>query len=169
MNRNSEKDSPNYTVAVDGNALFFSSAHFITYDGGRCESLHGHNYRVSVSVEGTLGESALVLDFLTLRDHMAGIIEELDHSLLLPENNPHLEVAEENGTVVVRHEERSYAFPARDVVIVPVPNTTAEMIAGHLVETLADTLGEERTRNLTWIEVEVEESPGLAASRGLAP
>ena len=45
----------------------FSSAHFVAHDGGR-EKLHGHNYRLSVSLtSGSIGEDGTVLDFAELK------------------------------------------------------------------------------------------------------
>ncbi|MFL5536256.1 MAG: 6-pyruvoyl trahydropterin synthase family protein, partial [Gemmatimonadales bacterium] len=42
----------NFRVQVSKDYLVFASAHFITFKGHQCESLHGHNYRVGVAVEG---------------------------------------------------------------------------------------------------------------------
>lgn len=43
-----------FKVAVTKEDLVFASAHFITLAGHRCESLHGHNYRAGVVIEGGL-------------------------------------------------------------------------------------------------------------------
>ena len=43
-----------FRVSVTKDYLVFASAHFITFSGHRCETLHGHNYRVGVVVEGAL-------------------------------------------------------------------------------------------------------------------
>ena len=42
----------NFRVQVSKDYLVFASAHFITFRGHQCETLHGHNYRVGVAVEG---------------------------------------------------------------------------------------------------------------------
>ena len=41
-----------YRVTVAKDYLVFASAHFITFAGHRCETLHGHNYRVAVTIGG---------------------------------------------------------------------------------------------------------------------
>ena len=46
--------SGEFRVAVTKEDLVFAAAHFITLAGHRCESLHGHNYRVGVTLEGAL-------------------------------------------------------------------------------------------------------------------
>ena len=47
-----------FRVSVTKDNLVFSSAHFITFAGHRCEGLHGHNYRAHVTVEGALDTEA---------------------------------------------------------------------------------------------------------------
>jgi hypothetical protein len=43
-----------FRVQVSKDYLVFASAHFITFRGHQCETLHGHNYRVGVAVEGSV-------------------------------------------------------------------------------------------------------------------
>jgi 6-pyruvoyl-tetrahydropterin synthase len=61
-----KKEQATRRVRVQGGTLKFSSAHFITF-GGKCESLHRHNYGVSVEIEGTLNEDMMVFDFTILK------------------------------------------------------------------------------------------------------
>ena len=44
-----------FQVRVSKDYLVFCSGHFISYEGDKCERLHGHNYRAAVEVEGLLG------------------------------------------------------------------------------------------------------------------
>jgi 6-pyruvoyltetrahydropterin/6-carboxytetrahydropterin synthase len=56
-----------------------------------------------------------------------------------------------------------YLFPRKDCSLLPIPNTTVEMLAQLLTSRLKDTLGSEGTRRLTAIEMEVEENFGQTA------
>ena len=57
-----------FKVTVSKDYLVFSSAHFITFRGHQCETLHGHNYRVGVTVEGSVDdETMFVVDFSILK------------------------------------------------------------------------------------------------------
>ena len=57
-----------FKVTVSKDYLVFSSAHFITFRGHQCETLHGHNYRVGVTVEGSVDDECLfVVDFSILK------------------------------------------------------------------------------------------------------
>src|SRR4028119_2002879 len=74
-----------FRVAVTKDYLVFASAHFITFAGHRCESLHGHNYRVGVVLEGALDEESwYVFDFGALKKIMRRLCDEIDHKGLLP-------------------------------------------------------------------------------------
>lgn len=57
-----------YHIRVAKDYLIFSCGHFITYDGTKCEPLHGHNYRTAIELEADLDENHYVFDFIALRD-----------------------------------------------------------------------------------------------------
>jgi 6-pyruvoyltetrahydropterin/6-carboxytetrahydropterin synthase len=61
----------------------FSAAHKLLNYQGNCENLHGHNWKVEVSVLATeLDEAGIGLDFKTLKRQAGRVIQELDHSYL---------------------------------------------------------------------------------------
>lgn len=153
-----------YRVRVGEEALYFSAAHFITYGGSECERLHGHNYRVQVALGGALNRNAYVYDFVRLREIVAGLLSELDHRVLLPEENPAFEVRRGRDEVEVTVRGREYRFPSSDVVHLPVRNTTAEQLASHLADRIVATIDQrDGLEGLSDLEVEVEESPGQSA------
>jgi len=66
-----------YTLTVEDS---FSSAHQLRGYRGKCENLHGHNWRVVLSVRGnTLDETGMLIDFHVLRNMLKTTIEYLDH------------------------------------------------------------------------------------------
>ena len=152
-----------FKVAITKEDLVFAAAHFITFAGHRCERLHGHNYRASIVIEGGLeSESWYVVDFAAVKKLMRGLTAELDHRVLLPRDNPKLAVSQEDGCVRVAFAgEPRYVFPAGDCVILPIPNTTVEMLAQYLAGRVRAELGELQVKA---IEVEVEENFGQSAS-----
>lgn len=78
-----------------------SSAHFLRGYQGKCEKLHGHNWRVQVFVKsGKLDKTGMAIDFKVLRKIVGKVLEKLDHCLLneLPEfkkQNPSSELLAE--------------------------------------------------------------------------
>lgn len=148
-------------VSKDGNQ--FAAAHFITYGNGQSEPLHGHNYRIGAALSGPLDDYHLVFDFVRLKRDVELVAAELDHRVLLAADNPDLPVERSaEGEVVVRSGADRYVFPARDVVVLDIPNTTAEMIAAWIADRLLERLADDAER-LTRIEVELEETMGQSA------
>ena len=61
----------------------FAAGHALRDYKGKCENVHGHNYRVQVTVAGEqLADNGLLVDFLELKRLMHGVIEYLDHRFL---------------------------------------------------------------------------------------
>ncbi len=154
-----------FSVSVSKDYLVFASAHFITFAGHRCEGLHGHNYRARATVEGALDpETWFVFDFIVLKKIMRELCDELDHKVLLPLENPKVQVTEEGDAVHVAYEGKPrYRFPQADCSLLPVPNTTVEMLAELLATRLRARLDGMGARGLTAIEIEVEENFGQIA------
>jgi 6-pyruvoyltetrahydropterin/6-carboxytetrahydropterin synthase len=150
----------NFKVHVSKDYLIFCAAHFITYEG-KSEPLHGHNYRVSVTVQGDLQTDEYVFNFVTLKRLMRTLVDQLDHRTLLPESNPCFCITRENGEVTVAAQDRRYVLPESDVLILPLSNTTAEKLAEYLAAQLRVKIG--NTGNLTACEMEVSEVEGQAA------
>ncbi|HPC02811.1 MAG TPA: 6-carboxytetrahydropterin synthase QueD [Syntrophales bacterium] len=61
----------------------FSAAHALSEIGGKCESLHGHNFTVEVTVAGPeLNGQGLLLDFRVLKEWTGAVLDRLDHRFL---------------------------------------------------------------------------------------
>jgi 6-pyruvoyltetrahydropterin/6-carboxytetrahydropterin synthase len=154
-----------FRVSVTKDYLVFASAHFITFAGHRCEGLHGHNYRVAVSIEGALNQEAwFVFDFVELKRIMKRLCDEIDHLVLLPLQSDRVKVVAEGDIVNVSVDGKPrYVFPKRDCALLPIPNTTVEMLAKLLTERLQGELNQSGARDVTAIEMEVEENFGQSA------
>jgi 6-pyruvoyltetrahydropterin/6-carboxytetrahydropterin synthase len=69
-----------YTVRVEDG---FAAAHFLTRYHGKCERLHGHNYKVFVTAAGTeLDDGGMLVDFGILKAALRNVVLELDHTSL---------------------------------------------------------------------------------------
>jgi len=69
-----------YEVSVDES---FAAAHNLRNYHGKCEELHGHNYKVRVTLAGKeLDASGLLYDFVHLKQAIQGVIRSLDHKYL---------------------------------------------------------------------------------------
>jgi 6-pyruvoyltetrahydropterin/6-carboxytetrahydropterin synthase len=153
-----------YHVRVTKDHLVFCSGHFISYEGDRCERLHGHNYRTAVEVEGDLDENRYVFDFIALKHRTKAITDELDHRMMLATRNPHIRVEEEGPGIRVRYREREWLFPREDCVLLPIENTTAELLARYIGQRLLEDLRRQHHYQPRVLRVEVEENIGQSAT-----
>ena len=61
----------------------FSAAHFLRGYKGKCENLHGHNWKVEAAVSSDkLDSLGMVMDFGELKQALNAVLEELDHKHL---------------------------------------------------------------------------------------
>lgn len=66
-----------YTVEVFSS---FSSAHKLRGYKGKCENIHGHNWKVGVNVSSNgLSEIGIVVDFKEMKKLLKEVLQELDH------------------------------------------------------------------------------------------
>ena len=136
-----------YHVRIEHSRLTFCAAHFITFGGDVCERLHGHNYHVAAEIHGPLDGNHYVVDFIAACDSLQEIVDALDHRMLLPTEHPTISVAEspgldegDEGEVLVAHGRRRWSFPRHDCVLLPLSNTTAELLARYIARQLQPAL-----------------------------
>jgi 6-pyruvoyltetrahydropterin/6-carboxytetrahydropterin synthase len=61
----------------------FAAGHALRNYKGKCENVHGHNFKVQVVIEGEkLDETGLLVDFIDVKQSMRAIIDRLDHVFL---------------------------------------------------------------------------------------
>lgn len=69
-----------YEVRVEAD---FSAAHFLRDYNGKCENLHGHNYKVFAHAKGNiLNEGGMLIDFTFLKGSLREVCKRLDHTNL---------------------------------------------------------------------------------------
>jgi 6-pyruvoyltetrahydropterin/6-carboxytetrahydropterin synthase len=156
--------SEHFKVRVTKDHLVFCSGHFISYEGDKCERLHGHNYRTAVEVEGALDDNHYVFDFIALKQRIKVITDELDHRMMLPTRNQLIKLFEEGRSVRVRYKDREWLFPRDDCVLLAIENTTAELLARFIGQRLREDLRQQYGFEADVMRVEVEESLGQSAT-----
>ncbi len=114
-----------YEVRVEAD---FAAAHFLTDYHGKCERLHGHNYRVLAHARGAeLGPGGMLVDFGVLKKALRTACGELDHGNLndLPvfDGNPSAERIARHLFARVR--ELVPSVPLRAVDVYETPTSRA--------------------------------------------
>ena len=111
----------------------FDAAHILTNHQGMCRNLHGHTYRVDVSVRrvpaapGADAPSDMVIDFKDLKNVIEEtVVSRFDHAFIYNETSP---AESEIAAVVAKHGMRAVALPWR---------STAENLARHFFTELSE-------------------------------
>ncbi len=120
-----------HSIRVSHTRMNFSAAHFVV-SCGECESIHGHNYVVEVSVEGPLDEHGMVEDFRTLRERVAEVCRPLDHKMILPTGSPDIRIEDAGDTLIINAGMKRYMIPSVDCIMLPISATTAELLAEYI-------------------------------------
>ena len=149
-----------FRVQLEKDTMVFSAAHFITFDGDTCESIHGHNYAVKAEVVGQLDENGYVCDFIALRDGLAEIVATMDHKVVLPAKHPMIKVVDDGKEVLVTFEQKRWVFPSEDCRILPIANTTAELMAGYIADNLKAKTKEKFGDQILQLIIGVDENRG---------
>jgi 6-pyruvoyltetrahydropterin/6-carboxytetrahydropterin synthase len=160
--------SSHYTLNVFKEYFNFAASHFLIFKDGTREPLHGHNYRVRVKLKAPLLQHDMVIDFLDIKPLIRQICQEFDHKLLLPGENDGLMITEgegiwSNNFMLKTPEGDLFSIPKKDVLILPLTNTSVERMAYHLNQKLQKLLLIHYSFNCPFLRIEVEETLGQSA------
>ena len=170
-------DAPEYashpgmprSVRVETGVLRFSAAHFAVSGSGVAEPLHGHDYQVHVDIKGSLNHDNFVIDFHQLQAETLRILGPLEHKILLPERNSAVGFQREGTQMLVDGGGKRWSLPADDCLLLPVANTTTELLAEYLVKfILEEILDKSLCPGLQSIEVRLSESGGFSATAAIS-
>ncbi len=154
----------NYSIKVYKQYFNFASSHFLIFEDGTREPLHGHNYRVMMKGEAGELQGDMVFDFLDIKPIVREVCDSLDHKLLLPKENKQLKIyEEENNYKIITPCESMFSFPKQDVLLLPILNTSAERLAVYICSEVRRLTFERFNFKFANLEVEVEETPGQSA------
>ena len=150
-----------FTIEVAKDYFNFASAHFLIFANGDREALHGHNYQVSVAVEGELDRAGMVLDFIAFKPLVKRICDELDHRTLIQKDSSVLKIRRAGAHVTVGYRDQRIVLPNDDALLLPIANTSTELLAQYIAGQIrAKTRRQFPGAKLRMIEVGVEEARG---------
>ena len=155
----------NYSIKISKEYFNFASSHFLLFDDGSREPLHGHNYRVRVTGHSTcLDQDDMVFDFLQIKPIIREICNQLDHKLLIPSKNPLLKIEEDQSNLILKTKDGAhFSIPAIDILLLPIHNISAERLSIYLADEINSKILTKFQYQFEQLEVEVEESPGQSA------
>jgi 6-pyruvoyltetrahydropterin/6-carboxytetrahydropterin synthase len=122
-----------------------SAGHRIEEHDGKCSRPHGHNYEITVQIQGELTEMGWVVD----KGDVTSVIDEWDHRFLLEQGDPLIDAFESSGD--------------GDAVVVLDAPPTSEVMSLRLEQKLADKLPD----TVSAVAAEVRETSELCGSAPL--
>ena len=150
-----------FSIEVAKDYFNFASAHFLIFANGKREALHGHNYQVSVGVEGDLDRAGVVLNFVTFKPLVKKVCDDLDHRTLIQRASPMLKIHQDHDGVKVLYRDQRMILPRRDVILLPLVNTSTELLAEYIAGKIRRMTHKQFPgARLRLIEVGVEEARG---------
>src|SRR5712692_9050598 len=153
--------SRRFSIEVAKDYFNFASAHFLLFADGRREALHGHNYQVSVALEGELDRAGVVLDFITFKPLVKQVCDDLDHRTLIQTKSPIIKVRQRPREIEIVYKKKRLLLPRGDVILLPVVNTSTELLAEHVAKQIQRRVGKKfPATKISYIEVAVEEARG---------
>jgi 6-pyruvoyltetrahydropterin/6-carboxytetrahydropterin synthase len=153
--------SRSFSIEVAKDYFNFASAHFLIFADGNRESLHGHNYQVSVRMEGELDHAGVVLDFITFKPLIKRICDSLDHRTLIQTQSPLIKVRERAQEVELRYKRQKIILPRHDVILLPLANTSTELLAEHIAGQIRRQVRRRFPRSkIRFMEIGIEEARG---------
>ena len=148
------------TIDGWGNNLRFSSAHFIP-DLGKCSRLHGHDYAVSIELEGDL-KNGILIDYGDVKRIARKILEQYDHRVLIPTRGT-LSVANvQSNHVSVEYSGKTMSFFMEDVCFIDTDVSSSENLASLISFQLKKELS--AYENLRSLSLTVYEGPSQGSS-----
>jgi len=150
-----------FSIEVEKDYFNFASAHFLIFANGKREALHGHNYQVSVAVEGDLDRAGVVLNFITFKPLVKEVCDALDHQTLIQRACPALKIRQAGNYVEVVYRDQRLVLPRKDALLLPIANTSTELLAEYIAGQIRRKVRRHFPgARLHVIEVGVEESRG---------
>jgi 6-pyruvoyltetrahydropterin/6-carboxytetrahydropterin synthase len=137
----------------------------MVFPDGSKERLHGHNFRVTVSVEIRSLKYEHMLDFGIIKRSVARVCDSWDERLLLARRNPHMRLLRTaEGEVEFSPCGARYVVPAAEAVLLEVDNISVEVLASEFTTQLLAEFGPEVRGMIAVIEVTIAESDGQGAT-----
>jgi len=160
-----------FEVYVSKDTFKFNAAHFVAFRGYR-ERLHGHNYTVSVRLQGSqtsIGADGYVIDYGNIKTVCKTVCKELNEYFLCPAFSDVLQITHPSPSVVrieCRQDGTYFEFPAADCKFLPIVHATTEELAIYLWSIVMERLNASYLlqRGIASMELTVAEAPGQQAT-----
>ncbi|CDI03204.1 conserved hypothetical protein [Candidatus Competibacter denitrificans Run_A_D11] len=162
-------DQRSWKLHIRKDNLKFSAAHMTVFPDGSKESLHGHNYEVTLEVELTAPTLAQMLSYAAFKQALRSVCDSWDEKVLLAGANPwFILLPGPEGEYNFRLCGKRYVLPMDEVAILDVDNITVENLTQLFFERFWHVLTQDQA--VSWRErilaarLRIDESRGQGAT-----
>ncbi len=147
------------TIELAKEDIHFSAAHFTIFSATKRENLHGHDFFVAASINGPVDANGLCFDYNEVKSRLRALCGQLDETVLLPADSPHLSITCDDECIDVRFADERLTFLRRDAKLLPVRNVTVEELCVWFLDSLLADEGF-RTLPIDTLNMRVSSGPG---------
>jgi 6-pyruvoyltetrahydropterin/6-carboxytetrahydropterin synthase len=148
------------TLQLHREALQFSAGHFTILSPTERENLHGHNYSLSAAFQVLLHENGMNFDYRHYKNKLTLLSDQIDRRFLLPGKSRYLRIEDAGDLWLAHFQEEKIPFLKRDVVILPISNTTIEELSAWFLQQLIQDQTELFHHQIQSITIQVYNGPG---------
>ena len=122
------------TIEIHKQYLHFSVAHFTIFSATKRERLHGHNFRVAVSITGEVDDNGLCFDYAIYKKLLRDLCVRFDEYTLIAKNSPYLTITSDEQYHYIKHNDITMPLLKAETMLLPVLNVTIEEMSKYLLE-----------------------------------
>jgi 6-pyruvoyltetrahydropterin/6-carboxytetrahydropterin synthase len=141
--------------------ITFSATHIIP-GHSKCGRLHGHDYAINASIEGEMGADGVIMDFISVKEFLRDVANELDHRVLIPVKDKGVLVGKDY--IEYKLGDKELRLPRSDCILLEIRVASAETLANFVLQRMLDTV--KFPKNVSRIEIGVDEGRGQGAWTG---
>lgn len=151
-------------LEIDGwsSKITFSATHIIP-GHYKCGRLHGHDYAINATIEGSIGVGGVIMDFISVKEFLRKVAAELDHKVLIPLKDDG--IAQDGESINYSLSGKEYKFPKEDCALLEVGVASAEELANFVLKRVMEKV--HFPDNVTRVEIGVDEGEGQGAWTGM--
>lgn len=152
------------TIELFKEALKFSAGHFTVFSSTDRENIHGHDYRIHVSLTTEIEDEGLSFDYRFYEKKLLPLCRSLDKTILIAGLCKYLKVSEEGDYCCVVFNGEKMMLLHRDATVLPIYNVTVEELSNWFLQQLVGEQEELRNHRIQKIEVKVLTGLGRSGS-----
>lgn len=158
-------DSPRLTtLELAKEDMKFSAGHFTIFSASERERLHGHNFRVQVSIEAEVLANGMCFDYGIYKKRIRALCQAWDEYMILPTRSPYLRVEEAGEHIYAHFNGEKIPFLRTDVLLLPIANATVEEFARLLLAKLLGDADEIAAFGIHAVTLKVYSGPGQSGA-----